>query len=131
MSDRMQLSISAQLGRRPTDLRQMKRTCLFLVAVLALVAATACQTGVQMWASCTAPDGSIESGTDGTYVLVCSNGRWTPIMTVDEYIRRSQGQDVPIAPLPSPPTTTTSAPTTVPTTTSTRACRNRCTAAPR
>jgi hypothetical protein len=69
-----------------------------------------------MWSACSpAPDGNA-SGTDGTYVLMCRDGRWEPVMTVDEYLRTLRGEHVTIAPLPTPPTSST---TTTSTTTST------------
>jgi hypothetical protein len=89
-----------------------------LAALLAAAAVVtvSCQTGVTMWASCTpAADGNT-TGTDGTYVLVCKDGTWEPIMTVDEYVRMSRGERVTLAPLPTRPTSTT---TTTTSTTST------------
>lgn len=92
-----------------------------LVGVIVFVGAS-CQTGVQMWTGCAiAADGN-RSGTDGTYVLECRNGEWVPLMTADEFVRASRGEEVTIAPVPTKPTSTadaTSAATTTTTTTTT------------
>jgi hypothetical protein len=88
-----------------------------LVPVMALVGAS-CQTGVQMWTGCAiAADGN-RTGTDGTYVLECRDGEWVPVMTADEFVRASRGEEVTIAPVPTRPTDPT-APTASPTTTTT------------
>ncbi len=98
----------------------MKRTIFTLLATLVVATVlSACQTGVTMWSRCSPAAGGNTSGTDGSYVLSCKGGRWTPVMTVEEYSRVSRGEDVRIAPLPQPPrpaTTTTPRPTTPPTT---------------
>ena len=79
----------------------------FVVAALGvalLAGLSACQTGVEMWGSCSpAADGN-PTGTDGTYVLVCKDGTWEPVMTVDEFVAAARGEDVTIAPLPTRPT---------------------------
>ncbi len=93
----------------------MRRLVVFVGA--AVLALTSCQAGVSMWATCQpAADGNV-TGTDGTYVLVCQNGEWTPIMTNAEFVAKSKGESVTIAPLPTRPTTTTSTTTTSTTTT--------------
>ncbi len=68
-----------------------------------------------MWDPCSSAPGTDPTGTDGTYVLVCQNGRWEPLMTNDEFIARARGVDGPTASPPEPPmgsaatTTTTTA----------------------
>ncbi|HMR95024.1 MAG TPA: hypothetical protein PKE05_05760 [Microthrixaceae bacterium] len=94
------------------------RRVVFVLAtlVMASLAVTSCQNQAVMWAACApAADGS-PWGTDGTYVLACDGGTWKPVMTTDEYFRISAGQDVTIAPLPSPPATTPGGGAPVPTT---------------
>lgn len=92
------------------------RRALLLILPLAVVL-TACQTGVTMWSPCTVPTDGNATGTDGTYVLVCTDGRWEPVMTAAEYVEISRGEDVTVAPLPEAPPTTSSPVTTTPTTT--------------
>jgi alpha-tubulin suppressor-like RCC1 family protein len=73
------------------------------VAVAAVAAATACQVNQVMWAPCApAADGN-PFGADATYVLICRNGRWEPIMTIEEHLRIRRGEWVIIGPLPQPP----------------------------
>jgi alpha-tubulin suppressor-like RCC1 family protein len=75
---------------------------MLVVAAIA-AAATACQVNQVMWAPCApAADGN-PTGADATYVLVCRNGRWEPIMTIQEYLRIRRGEWVIIGPLPQPP----------------------------
>ena len=92
---------------------------LLLLAVITIALSTVgCRTGadVVMWGPCTR--GSDPTGTDGRYALVCQDGEWIPVMTVDEFVRMNSGeQNVKIGPLPTRPrpvstTTTTTAPTT-------------------
>lgn len=73
-----------------------------LVAV-ALLASTACQVNQTMWSPCAASADGNPFGADATHVLFCRDGRWEPIMTIDEYLRIRRGEWVEIAPLPSPP----------------------------
>lgn len=95
----------------------MRRAALLAVAVTAVLA-TGCRTGIVMWSACTA--GSDPTGTDGAYAMVCSDGTWVPVMTVDEFVRASRGEpNVKIAQLPERPTTTTTSTTTTTTTTTT------------
>ncbi|MCB1012856.1 MAG: hypothetical protein KDB15_14415 [Microthrixaceae bacterium] len=93
------------------------RRRLALCALLPLLVLVSCQKGITMWDACSTAPGTDPTGTDGTYVLVCRDGRWEPLMTNDEFIARSRGSDAPIAPLPqqtasptSSTTTTTAAP---------------------
>ena len=70
------------------------------LVMLAFALATACQTGVRMWSACApAPNGD-RTGTDGAYVLVCRDGIWQPIMTVDEFVRSARGETVTTKPPP-------------------------------
>lgn len=98
---------------------------LGLLALVPLLLAVGCRTGVSMWDSCSVPPGADSTGTDGTYVLVCKDGRWEPIMTNDEFVAMAQQRPVTIAPLPvapiaPTPTTPVEPPlTTVPATTTT------------
>jgi len=80
----------------------MRRVVGISIAVVAaLLVSVACQTGVQMWTACApAADGN-PTGTDGTYVLACRDGRWVPLMTVAEFMAKSRGQNPTIAPLPT------------------------------
>lgn len=101
----------------------MRRTLITLFALLPLsLALAACQTGVSQGAACT-PGSGDPTATDGTYVMVCRDSRWTPIMTAQEFVRLARGEDVVIAPLPplGAPATTVPSPgppaTTPPTTT--------------
>jgi hypothetical protein len=74
----------------------MRRGLLGLLPlVLVLVS---CRTGVTMWAPCS--PGSDPTGTDGSYAMVCQDGRWEPVLTNDEFIAINQGKAVTIAPLP-------------------------------
>lgn len=99
----------------------MKLRPFVIVAVCATLLAglTACQTGVEAWTTCRpAADGN-PTGTDGTYVLVCKDGAWEPVMTVKEFVAAARGESVEFGPLPSRPaptatTTTTTTTTTVP-----------------
>ena len=93
------------------------RAAVLLAAVTIALTAVACRTGgdVVMWGPCT--PGNDPTGTDGRYALVCQDGEWIPVMTVDEFVRINGGeQNVVIAPLPKRPrpvtTTTTSTSTT-------------------
>ena len=75
------------------------RTSRFLALAVALVLAvlaSGCRPGQTMWNPCT--PGTDPTGTDGTWVLICRNGVWEPIMTVGEFIALKQGK--PIAPAP-------------------------------
>jgi len=99
----------------------MKKLLLASILPIALFASS-CQTNQVMWGPCTA--GNDPWGTDGTYVLACKDGKWVPVMTVQEFVAIKQGKKVTIAPLPTQPTTTTTAApatttTAAPTTTST------------
>lgn len=77
----------------------MRRLLLGLLPVIVVLAS--CQTGATMWAEC---DGSGDgTGTDGTYVLICRDGRWEPIMTNAEFVALSQGEQLAVAPTPTPP----------------------------
>ena len=105
-----------QLGWTTPDVLCMRRR-LALCALLPLLVLVSCQKGITMWDACSTAPGTDPTGTDGTYVLVCRDGRWEPLMTNDEFIARSRGSDAPIAPLPqqtasptSSTTTTTAAP---------------------
>jgi hypothetical protein len=90
------------------------RRVLILIAV-PLLLATACRTGQTMWASCdTSGD---RTGTDGTYVLLCRDGTWQPLMTAKEYVEIRAGRKITIAPLPTEPTTTTTPATSTTSTT--------------
>lgn len=83
-----------------------------VIGTALLAGLTACQTGVTMWSTCSpAADGN-PTGTDGEYVLVCKDGTWEPLMTVEEYVALAQGRDVTIAPLPTRPTATPTSTTT-------------------
>ena len=53
-----------------------------------------------MWAACTPTTDGDHTGTDGAYVLVCRDGIWQPIMTVDEFVRSARGEKVTTKPLP-------------------------------
>jgi hypothetical protein len=93
----------------------MKRVLgLGVVVVLASIVLASCQTGVTMWGACST--GGDPTGTDGKYVLVCENGEWTPIMTVQEFIEIARGGHPTIGPLPTKPTPTTTSTTTTSTT---------------
>lgn len=93
------------------------RKCLLAVLPIVVVLAS-CQTGVTMWGACSDAAGADHTGTDGTYVLLCRNGRWEPVMTVNEYLAIARRQPVAIAPLPTPPTTATTTTTTTTSSTS-------------
>lgn len=45
----------------------------------------------------------------GAYVLHCDKGEWVPLMTAQEYVDIVQKKPVQIAPVPTRPTTTTTA----------------------
>lgn len=79
----------------------IRRNAVMAVMVALAIALTAgCQTGVRMWAACApSPDGD-RTGTDGAYVLVCKDGMWQPIMTVDEFLRSARGETVTVKPTP-------------------------------
>jgi alpha-tubulin suppressor-like RCC1 family protein len=77
----------------------MRRLLVGLLPVALVLAA--CQTGRTMWAGC--DESGDRTGTDGTYVLFCRNGRWEPIMTNAEYVALARGEKVTIAPAPQPP----------------------------
>ena len=82
---------------------------MFAAALLPLsLVAASCQTNQTMWAACTA--GNDPWGTDGTYVMLCHNGQWEPIMTVQEYLQIRQGKKITIAPVPTKPVPTTTTP---------------------
>jgi len=102
----------------------MRKGPLAALALLPLVLVlSGCRVGVTMWDSCSVPQGANRTGTDGTYVLVCNDGRWQPIMTNNEFIAILQDRSVTVAPVPQPPVqappTTTAPTTTAPTTTTT------------
>jgi hypothetical protein len=79
----------------------MKRVVgLAVVVVLTSVVLASCQTGVTMWGACSSAGD--RTGTDGTYVLLCENGEWTPIMTVHEFVEISRGGHPTIGNLPQP-----------------------------
>lgn len=92
----------------------MRKSWTAAILLLLAVGLSACRTtGVVMWEPCDQRAADI-TGTDGKYSMVCSGGVWTPVMTVDEFVRASRGEKVVIAPLPERPTSPT---TTTPTTT--------------
>ncbi|CAN5631732.1 hypothetical protein BH10ACT3_BH10ACT3_10220 [soil metagenome] len=86
----------------------MRRVLLALLPLTLLLAA--CQTDVTMGAVCS--PGGDPTSTDGTYVMVCRDGRWTPIMTAAEFVKIGRGEDVTIAPLPALPEVESTPPTT-------------------
>ena len=87
------------MGLRPA----LRGALILFVVVATAAAATACQTNQVMWAPCApAADGN-PFGADATYVLICRNGRWEPIMTIEEHLRIRRGEWVIIGPLPQPP----------------------------
>jgi hypothetical protein len=70
-----------------------------LLAMIPLVMVlTSCRTGVEMWAACARDDDP--TATDSGYAMVCSGGRWVPIMTNEEFVAAFRGEHVTIAPLP-------------------------------
>jgi len=71
-----------------------------VLVALAIVVAPACQQDVRMWAACQPSTTGDPTGTDGAYVLVCKDGLWQPIMTVDEFVRSARGENVTTKPLP-------------------------------
>lgn len=95
-----------------TSTRTRALLLLALTAIAFTAAACRSTPDVVLWGPCT--PGSDPTGTDGQYSMVCENGVWTPVMTVDEFVRINGGEpDVFIAPLPTrpaPATTTTSTP---------------------
>ena len=86
----------------------MRRLVLILLPLTVLMAA--CQSGITMWGSCD-PAGD-PTGTDGQYSMVCQDGRWTPVMTVTEWVKIRQGENITIAPVPDEPAPTTTIPPT-------------------
>lgn len=93
-------------------MRRAMQALLPLTFVLA-----ACQVDVRMGDACT--PGGDPTGTDGVYVVACRDGRWTPIMTVDEFVRASRGEELVIAPVPDLPPVAAPVTSTPPPTTST------------
>jgi alpha-tubulin suppressor-like RCC1 family protein len=88
----------------PIRRRRPKVLAAAVTALLTLAAVTtACQTNQQMWAPCAPPADGDPFGADATYVLMCRNGRWEPLMTIQEYLRIRRGEWVILAPLPQPP----------------------------
>jgi hypothetical protein len=53
-----------------------------------------------MWAACSPSVSGDRTGTDGEYVLVCKDGLWQPIMTVEEFERSARGENVTTQPPP-------------------------------
>jgi len=94
--------------------RRIAIALIALIAAAALVAITGCQTGESLWAPCSPSATGNPTGTDGTWVLLCKDGRWEPSMTVREFVAIRQGQKVDLGPLPTPTTTTTTTTTTPP-----------------
>lgn len=87
-------------------MRRTIRIIGVLMTVTMVAVMAACQTERTMFTPCqAAADGDV-TGTDGTYVLVCEDGEWEPVMTVREYLAMRQGRKVTIAPLPRRPTPT-------------------------
>lgn len=93
------------------------RNAIVMIAVVALI--SSCQQGVTMFAPCTAAANGDPTGTDGDYLLVCDDGIWRPVMTLDEYAQRLQGKNPTIAALPTIPTPTTTSTTSTTSTTTT------------
>ncbi len=86
--------------------RSGKRTRTAAIVVVATALAgvlSACQVNQTMWAACAPAEDGNPFGADSTYVLVCRNGHWEPIMTIGEYLRIRSGEWVEIAPLPQQP----------------------------
>ena len=101
-----------------TAMSNRARKTVLAASMLALVAVfgASCITGVEAWDACdTSGD---RTGTDGTYVLVCDDGTWVPIMTVEDFVRVKRGEPRE-DPVPSAPTSTTTSTTTTSTTTTT------------
>jgi hypothetical protein len=109
----------------------MRKLVPLAVALLLAGAGAGCRPNTPMWSPCT--PGGDPTATDGHYVLVCKDGAWQPVMTVDEFVRIRRGEHVVIGPLPTRPTTTTTAPATTttagPTTSTTAASTTSTTAA--
>lgn len=87
------------------------------LVALTITLTAGCQTGARMWAACTPSADGDPTGTDGAYVLVCKDGLWQPIMTVDEFVRSARGENVTLKPTPvypSGPVYPTPAPATGP-----------------
>ena len=109
----------------------MRKLASIVVPFVFIAALGSCRTGVAMWTDCAGSDD--KTATDSTYVLVCKDGTWQPVMTVGEFVRIKRGERVTIAPLPTRPVpTTTTSPTTSTTapTTSTTAGATTTTAGP-
>lgn len=83
--------------------RRFLRSAVIITAVTALATAAACQVNQVMWAPCAPAADNNPFGADSTYVLICRNGRWEPIMTIEEHLRIRRGEWVIIGPLPPPP----------------------------
>ena len=77
-----------------------RRSAIAVAVAVTIVVAASCQTGVRMWAACTPSADGDRTGTDGTYVLMCKDGLWQPVMTVDEFIRSARGEKVAVKPTP-------------------------------
>lgn len=82
--------------------RWLRRVGVVLAGAAVALSLSACQSGT-MWRSCTPASDGNPFGQDGTYILMCRNGEWAPIMTVGEYVRLRAGQSVTIAPVPHKP----------------------------
>jgi hypothetical protein len=82
----------------------MRRNVTVLAfAAIAGLLLVSCQTGATMWAACHSDATGNPWGTDGSYVLMCESGIWTPKMTVSEFVAVARGQHPTIAPLPPRP----------------------------
>ncbi len=81
------------------------RRALTVAAAIAVSAAilAGCQLNQVMWAPCAPAADGDPFVADSTYVLFCRDGRWEPIMTIEEHLRIRQGEWVVIGPLPQPP----------------------------
>ena len=91
----------------------MRRAVTVVVASVALMSLlVSCQVRQTMFTACAKAADNNPFGADSKYVLVCENGKWKPIMTLDEYVRILQKKPVTIAPVPTEPPTTTTTPTT-------------------
>lgn len=74
----------------------MRKGLLALIPLVLVLAS--CRTDVEMWAPCT--PGDDPTGTDSGYAMVCTGGRWIPVMTNAEFIAASRGEPFSIGPLP-------------------------------
>lgn len=82
--------------------RLRRRLTIAAAAVVIALTAGACQNA-EMWKRCSPAADGDPFGRDGSYIVVCRNGHWAPVMTVSEYLRIKAGQQVRIAPVPHRP----------------------------